>query len=193
MTKTPLDRRSFLLGTLAVGGSAALLSACGASPGGSAATAIASPSATPAAGTPKRGGLLRVGLGGGGPMETADAHVGILANSDLARSLNLYATLFKRDPETLAPIPSLAESAESDSTGSTWTVRLIDGAEFHNGKSITAEDLMFTVQRIFEKKGAVAELVPENPDFEPIVLDLRTETLEIEGLAVGLVRSGLGL
>ena len=135
MTKTPLDRRSFLLGSLAVGGSAALLSACGMS-GGSAGSA--SPSATIAAGTPKRGGLLRVGLGGGGPMETADAHVGILANTDLARSLNLYATLFKRDPETLAPIPSLAESAESDSTGSTWTVRLIDGAEFHNGKSITA-------------------------------------------------------
>jgi ABC-type transport system substrate-binding protein len=67
-------------------------------------------------------------------METADAHVGILANTDLARSLNLYATLFKRDPETLAPLPSLAESAESDATGSTWTVRLIDGAEFHNGK-----------------------------------------------------------
>ena len=158
MTKPTLDRRSFLAAAIAVGGAATavpLLAGCGSSSGGSAASASASASLT--AGTPKRGGLLRVGLGGGGPMETADAHVGILANSDLARSLNLYATRFKRDPATLNLIPSLAESAEPDSTGKTWTVRLVDGAEFHNGKPITAEDLIFTVQRILVLKGAVAE------------------------------------
>jgi peptide/nickel transport system substrate-binding protein len=96
MTKPTIDRRSFLAASIAVGGAAAalpLLSGCTSSSGGSA----ASTSASLTAGTPKRGGLLRVGLGGGGATETADAHVGILANTDLARSLNLYATLFKRD------------------------------------------------------------------------------------------------
>ena len=177
MSKLPLNRRSFLAASAAVGGAAAavpLLAACGGSSGSATAGASAIASATLAAGTPKRGGLLRVGLGGGGAMETADAHVGILANTDLARSLNLYATLFKRDPETLAPIPSLAESAESDATGSTWTVRLIDGAEFHDGKSITAEDLIFTVQRIFEQKGAVAELMPWVDPAGMKALDART-------------------
>ncbi len=34
------------------------------------------------------------------------------------------------------------------------------------------------------------ELLPENPDFPPIVLDLRKQALVIEGIAVGLLRHG---
>jgi repressor LexA len=36
------------------------------------------------------------------------------------------------------------------------------------------------------------QLLPENPDFEPIVLDLREQELTIEGLGVGVLRLGLG-
>jgi repressor LexA len=36
------------------------------------------------------------------------------------------------------------------------------------------------------------QLLPENPDFEPIVVDLRSQTLIIEGLGVGVLRLGLG-
>jgi repressor LexA len=46
-----------------------------------------------------------------------------------------------------------------------------------------------TVKRL-RRKGSRVELLPENPDFEPIVLDLRETPLEIEGLAVGLIRNG---
>jgi repressor LexA len=35
------------------------------------------------------------------------------------------------------------------------------------------------------------QLVPENPDFSPIHVDLREQSLSIEGLAVGLLRLGL--
>jgi len=35
-------------------------------------------------------------------------------------------------------------------------------------------------------------LLPENPDFEPIEVDLRQQTLIIEGLGVGLLRADLG-
>ncbi len=46
-----------------------------------------------------------------------------------------------------------------------------------------------TVKRL-RRKGSRVELLPENPDFEPIVIDLRDTSLEIEGLAVGLIRNG---
>lgn len=46
-----------------------------------------------------------------------------------------------------------------------------------------------TVKR-YRRKGAIVELLPENPEFEPIVVDTRTEALEIEGLAVGVIRAG---
>ena len=44
-----------------------------------------------------------------------------------------------------------------------------------------------TVKRL-RRRGHSVELLPENPDFEPIVLDLRRDELDIEGIAVGLIR-----
>ena len=45
-----------------------------------------------------------------------------------------------------------------------------------------------TVKR-FQREGAIVRLLPENPDFEPIVVDLRESELHIEGLAVGVIRN----
>lgn len=109
-------------------------------------------------GGPSRGGTLRVGIGGGGPQESLDPYL-VLANSDLARSLNLTATLMSRDPATLALSPSLAESIEPNADGTEWTVRLVQGAEFHNGKTIGADDLIFSVQRHFELNSSIKAMV----------------------------------
>lgn len=46
-----------------------------------------------------------------------------------------------------------------------------------------------TVKR-FRRKGGTVWLEPENPDFEPIEVDLREQELSIEGLGVGLIRTG---
>jgi repressor LexA len=45
-----------------------------------------------------------------------------------------------------------------------------------------------TVKRL-RRRGAQVELLPENPDFETIVIDTRETPLEIEGVAVGIIRS----
>ncbi len=45
-----------------------------------------------------------------------------------------------------------------------------------------------TVKRL-RRRGNTVELLPENPDFEPIVVNLRSDALDIEGIAVGLIRS----
>jgi len=49
-----------------------------------------------------------------------------------------------------------------------------------------------TVKR-FRRRGHSVQLLPENPAFEPIEVDLRRDALTIEGLAVGVIRSGRGL
>jgi repressor LexA len=49
-----------------------------------------------------------------------------------------------------------------------------------------------TVKR-FKRRGHAVQLVAENPDFEPIEVDLRNEPLVIEGIAVGVIRSGRAL
>ncbi|MCF6338353.1 MAG: transcriptional repressor LexA [Gammaproteobacteria bacterium] len=44
-----------------------------------------------------------------------------------------------------------------------------------------------TVKR-FRRRGNKVRLMPENPSFKPIEVDLRDEDLTIEGLAVGVIR-----
>ena len=49
-----------------------------------------------------------------------------------------------------------------------------------------------TVKR-WRKRGHTVELLPENPDFAPIVVDLRRQELVIEGIGVGVIRNGKAL
>ena len=49
-----------------------------------------------------------------------------------------------------------------------------------------------TVKRL-RRRGHSVQLVAENPDFEPIEVDLRREALTIEGIAVGVIRNGKSL
>ncbi|MGQ0657172.1 MAG: transcriptional repressor LexA [Chromatiales bacterium] len=46
-----------------------------------------------------------------------------------------------------------------------------------------------TVKRFRRRSAYLVRLLPENPDFDPIELDLREDSLTIEGLAVGLLRT----
>ncbi|MFT5390514.1 MAG: repressor LexA [Gammaproteobacteria bacterium] len=45
-----------------------------------------------------------------------------------------------------------------------------------------------TVKR-FRQRGNIVRLLPENDEFSPIVVDLRKEPLEIEGIGVGVIRT----
>ncbi len=63
-------------------------------------------------------------------------------------------------------------------------------SEATNGQIVVArlgEEV--TVKR-FKKRGAMVQLLPENRDFEPILVDTKHEPLVIEGVAVGLIRDG---
>ncbi|WP_342322646.1 transcriptional repressor LexA [Kosakonia sp. BYX6] len=62
--------------------------------------------------------------------------------------------------------------------------------DVRNGQVVVAriEDEV-TVKRL-KKQGNTVELLPENTDFSPIVVDLRDQNFTIEGLAVGVIRNG---
>jgi len=64
--------------------------------------------------------------------------------------------------------------------------------QIRNGQIVVArlEDDV-TVKR-FQRTGSRVTLIAENPDFEPIVIDLKYQHLEIEGLGVGVIRGGNG-
>ena len=57
-----------------------------------------------------------------------------------------------------------------------------------NGQIVVARlDDEVTVKR-FRQRGSIVRLMPENKAYEPIRVDLREQALEIEGLAVGILR-----
>ncbi|MGB0129732.1 MAG: transcriptional repressor LexA [Rhodocyclaceae bacterium] len=66
-------------------------------------------------------------------------------------------------------------------------------AEAHNGQIVVARlHDEVTVKRLHQRDGAI-ELLPENPDFSPIVVSREDEAFAIEGIAVGLIRNGTPL
>ena len=66
--------------------------------------------------------------------------------------------------------------------------------EAENGRIVVARlGDEVTVKRLRRQRGWVhrVHLLPENPDFEPILVDLREQELVIEGVGVGVLRTGL--
>ena len=62
-----------------------------------------------------------------------------------------------------------------------------------NGEIVVARvnDEEVTVKRFHRRSAYLVRLLPENPDFDPIELDLRRDSLAIEGLGVGVLRAQL--
>lgn len=62
--------------------------------------------------------------------------------------------------------------------------------QFRSGQIVVARlHDEVTVKRIHRNRNTV-ELIAENPDFKSIVVDLKRDPLEIEGIAVGVIRNG---
>ena len=107
-------------------------------------------SAATIAAAPKKGGMLRVGVAGGGAKDKLDAHTSV-SYPDIARVFALYEPLATRNAAYEIEM-TLAEEISPNSAGDEWTVRLKPGIEFHNGKTVTADDAIFSLQRIMDPK-----------------------------------------
>jgi len=148
----PLTRRQVLKGALSGGvilTAGGMLGACGGGDdsggGGQQGTPAQSPSEL------KTGGTLRVGATGGGAKDTIDAHRPTV-DTDIMRCWNLYESLAVRTPDFSKLEMLLAESIEPDKNPKEWTVRLKQGVMFHNGKPVTADDVIFSLRRILDPK-----------------------------------------
>jgi peptide/nickel transport system substrate-binding protein len=96
------------------------------------------------------GGTLRIGVAGGGADDSIDAHV-LATVPDISRAFQLYEPLAGRDTNSDFELV-LAESIEPEKGAEAWTIRLQPGITFHNGKPVTADDVLFSLQRIVDPK-----------------------------------------
>src|SRR5829696_8282671 len=150
-----LTRRQALRG--AVGGGVALtaggwLAACGGGDddgGGGGGTPAQSQSSGD--GKLKTGGILRVGATGGGAEDSIDAHRPT-SDPDIMRVWNMYESLAVRTPDFEELQMLLAESIEASKSPKVWDIRLKPDLTFHNGKPVTADDVIFSLRRIIDEK-----------------------------------------
>ncbi len=146
-----ITRRSLLenaaKGGLAVG-AGGLIAACGSS--SSKSSAATTGSSTASAGTPKPGGMLHAGLTGGSSSDTCDPNT-IVNNTDYCRAANLYEGLVWTTADAQLYY-RLAEEMTPNKDATVWTIRLRQGVTFHNGKDLTADDLIFSINRVLNPK-----------------------------------------
>ncbi|MFD8232339.1 ABC transporter substrate-binding protein [Streptomyces sp. NPDC059696] len=119
--------------------------------------------------TPKRGGRLRAAFAGGGAGETLDPHLANLF-ADAARAKALFDKLADYGAD-LSAQPRLAEKWESNKTLDRWHVTLRE-ATFHNGRPVTAADVLYSYRRIADPKQAFRA----KASLEPIDLDASRAT-----------------
>lgn len=130
-TAGKLDRRAFL-------GRAAALGVTGA-----VANSMLASSALAAG--PKKGGLIKAGLQGGESTNSLDPAL----SASTVPSTNLASfgeVLVEVNPAGELDF-RVAESVEASSDAKTWNFKIRQGIEFHNGKTLTAEDVLKTMQR----------------------------------------------
>lgn len=93
---------------------------------------------------PRRGGRLRLGTSGGSTTDTIDPAASFDLMQQQLISGQLGNNLVEIDHNN-NPIPELAESFESSPDAKIWTFKLRKGVEFHNGKTMDADDVIHSL------------------------------------------------
>ena len=96
--------------------------------------------------TPKRGGTLRISNGGDPP--DFDLHQSATYLTQFVGA-PCYSTLLRIDPnDGNKLLPDLAEKFDISADGKTVTFHIREGVTFHNGMPLTAEDVVYSLDRI---------------------------------------------
>jgi peptide/nickel transport system substrate-binding protein len=145
-----LSRRAFLRRGAVFGMSATVMGSVLAACGGANKTGTATSSSTSTAAASK-GGTLRLAS------QVPAAAVNPLTVSDSGGLCMLAQTgefLAFDNNQALQLQPMLATSWKASSGGKVWTFAIRTGVKFHNGQPLTADDVVWTIQQLADKKNA---------------------------------------
>ena len=109
---------------------------------------------------PTKGGRLKIGTTGSSS-DSLDPNLAVSSNASWYRINQLYGSLLTYTTSLEGPVSktklSLAEEVTSKSA-SQWVVRLKKGLTFHDGRPITADDLIFSVKRALQPDNQLLQL-----------------------------------
>lgn len=118
---------------------------------------------------------------------TLDVHTtGDALTRDVA--IHIYETLITLNAD-YQPVPMLAESVEKSEDGKTYTFKLREGVQFHNGKEMKAEDVLASMNR-WKERSTIAQEHLHDAAFEAqddytVVLQLQNPRLDLLDLLAG--------
>ena len=113
----------------------------------------------------------------------------ILAQEHIDQTSMVEASMFPRRPDYLLKVRGMSMRDAGIMDGDLLAVQKAHDAK--NGQIVVARlGDEVTVKR-FRRNRNTIELLPENPDFEPIVVTSGETDFVIEGLAVGLIRNNM--
>ncbi|MCU0559856.1 MAG: ABC transporter substrate-binding protein, partial [Desulfobacterales bacterium] len=110
--------------------------------------------AVPAVGlsqTPRPGGALNFVAPYDGDLYGLDPHKCTRIQEFLVL-MNIYRSLYRWDPDKGMPVLDLATKAEVSADGLTYTYHLRQNVKFHNGRRMTADDIIYSYNRIADPK-----------------------------------------
>ncbi|NYT86660.1 transcriptional repressor LexA [Pollutimonas harenae] len=110
----------------------------------------------------------------------------ILAAEHVEREIGIEPSLFNQTPDYLLRVRGLSMRDAGILDGDLLAVKKSPDAR--NGQIIVARIGDEVTVKRFARAGKHIELLPENPDFEPIIVTAADE-FSIEGIAVGLIRN----
>ena len=111
----------------------------------------------------------------------------ILAEENIESRYPVEAGLFHPRADYLLRVQGLSMQGAGILDGDLLAVHRTSSAV--NGQIVVARiENEVTVKR-FQQRGHHMRLLPENPEFKPIEVDLRHDPLVIEGISVGLIRT----
>jgi repressor LexA len=112
----------------------------------------------------------------------------ILAEAHIQGRYHLDPALFRPRADYLLKVRGLSMRDAGILDGDLLAVHRT--AEARSGQIVVARLADEVTVKRLRRRGATVELLPENPDFAPIVLDTREEQFAIEGIGVGVIRTG---
>ena len=112
----------------------------------------------------------------------------ILAEEHIERHLQIDSGLFSPRADYLLTVHGTSMQGIGILDGDLLAVHR--SSEARAGQVVVARIGDEVTVKRFQKRGRTVRLLPENPDFEPIEVDLARQEFVIEGIAVGVIRSG---
>ncbi|MFB7330906.1 ABC transporter substrate-binding protein [Streptomyces adustus] len=112
---------------------------------------------------PRRGGTLRVGALGKAAAITRDPH-GTQANESDYLIISLIYDTLAIPGDTSNTVPRLAASWKPSADLKTWRFALAEGATFHDGTPVTAEDVVWSLKRLRNTPAGSARLPGIRPE-----------------------------